>query len=136
MGFACVCTTDEIKYQRPVDTDNYAPSQAATIDFIDPYVIQDDIDKHIQWELEYYEWVNYTGPPSERPFPPGRHPDPKNKWNSKKKLNLNKDDAIADNDTDYDTTHHGGGHSKKASDVSGFTGSFIATELQIDQEKI
>ena len=102
MSISCF-TTQENKEPHPVKTDFYAPSQANSADAFDPWEIQNDIDKYVQWELEYYDWANHEGAEEDRPPRPGRHPDPKHEWNTNPdKMEMAKMDDI-DVETAYDT---------------------------------
>ena len=62
----------------------------------------DDVesDKYVQWELKYYEWVNYEGKEKRRPAPPGPHPDPDHKWNKHPGVELTMEDVDTANGSD------------------------------------
>ena len=72
---------EEVKPSHQVKTDFYAPSQANSAEPFDPWEIQENIEKYVQWEIEYYDWVNFEGEEEDRPPRPGPHPDPCHEWN-------------------------------------------------------
>ena len=93
---------EEIKPTHAVMTDQFAISQANSAEAFDPWEIQGSIDKYVEWELEYYEWLHYEGKEEDRPARPGRHPDPGHEWN-KNPSGMLKIDEIDESDTDFDS---------------------------------
>ena len=101
MGCECVNTqhANRTKDGRVV-TDFYTPTEYCSGNDFDPYEIQDKIDKQVQWELQYYAWVEHKGNEAERPPRPGPHPDPKHEWNTNPQKYNALDETNADDISD------------------------------------
>ena len=104
MGCDCVASN---KYQpregqNRVQTDFYTPTEENSAEDFNPWEIQDKIDKHVQWEIQYYDWHSYRGKEADRPLKPGPHPDPKHQWNTDPQGFLQKmEEEETDDDSDY-----------------------------------
>ena len=106
MGCECVTANDQQAQQSPkkhgpVITSLYQPSETNSALGFDPYEIQDKIDKHMKWELDYYAWIQYKGDEAKRPPRPGPHPDPKHEWNTNPEKFETNEDTIADENSDF-----------------------------------
>ena len=89
------------KYNRRVQTDFYTPTETNSAEDFNPEEIQDKIDKQVQWEMDYYEWLYYKGDEADRPKRPGPHPDPKHEWNINPEKLETIQDTNADDSSDY-----------------------------------
>ena len=80
-------------------TDYYTHTEENSAEDFDTKEIQGRIDKAIEWEMQFYEWLYFKGDEADRPERPGPHPDPKHEWNT----NPSKFHNVADIDTDDDS---------------------------------